>query len=345
MLSADFILSTPVDEPERVFQSTTPDGVEAKIRKLLKEWHPDVSSHARAGEVTAQLNVLAAAARKRVRDGTWAEVGVVSWHSGSRRYRVRYRAKRSFELGTMYYGRGVAAYETKPEHQKLYSNALTRLSTMHWADDKMKTEMSRFLPALMKSFTDDVTGRRVLLLDKPQGTYTVRDVVAARGGRLEPVHAAWLMSGLLNVCCYLQWASLSHGDVSMDTVFMTPAEHSVSLLGGWWYAHPVGEKIESLPYRTACLAPPDSIRMKLADERTDLLCARALVREALGSPSGMDMGGDVPLPMTNFLRSPSSGSALEDYQVWKEKVLPASFGARRFVELEVSEADAFKERA
>lgn len=341
-LSADFILSTPLDSPERVFQSETADGVESKIRELLKEWHPDVSKRSRATEVTSHLNVLADAARKRVGSGTWSRVGVQVWRgSDGRERRLRYKKRSSFELGTLFYGDDTAAYETRPEHEKLYSNALTRIATLHFEDEKMKREMERFLPLSRKSFTSD-RSLRVLAVSKPRETYTARDVVEAVGGKLSPEHAAWVMSALLNVCCYLQWARISHGDVSLDSVFLTPSDHAASLLGGWWYAAPVGTSLTHLPSRTASLAPRDSISMKRADERTDLLCARALVREALGDPTGTNPSRETPRAMSDFLRSPSSGSALEDYTTWRNSVLPASFGDRRFVELSVHDSDVFK---
>ena len=81
---------------------------------------------------------------------------------------------------------------------------------------------------------------------------------------------------------------------------------------------------------------------KRADIRLDLECIRAVGRAALGDPTGLGLVGrrDLPRPMADFLRLPSSGSAIEDYRTWNE-VLSDSFGPRRFLELPITSSDVY----
>ena len=349
MQAAD-ILKIPDDKPELLF--TPGMSVDDRFRSLIKRFHPDVSSDPLARQVTAKITVLVATARRVGLDPQAAAAAKVSGSNvltltgtDGKIRNIRYGARSPFELGSCYYGSRYVVYVVDPAYSSLYDSAVTTISTLHFASDRMATEVGRYTPKIKSTFTT-VDGKRVLVLTKPEGVYTLRHVLDARGGSLEPEHAAWIMSSVLNMCCYLQWARLCHNDLSVDSVFVSPREHAVYILGGWWYAAGVGEHLTHLPARSARLAPVDIIGEKLADSRTDLILARALIREVSGNLSVADLmtgGTRIPAPMARFLSVPGPGLALEDYKVWTEDVLPSSFGARRFVELKINDSDILKE--
>ena len=350
-MRASDILAIPDDKPEMLFVSGM--SVDARFKLLIKQWHPDVSKDPLSQQVTAKINVLMDRARAVNLDPDKVAAAKVTGHDvlslrgtdGVVR-NVRYARRFSFELGECYYGSSYVVYVVDPRYSKLYESAVSTISTLHFADDRMAREVGKYTPKIKSTFTSS-TGERVLVLEKPEGTYTLRHVLEARGGSLEPEHAAWITSSLLNVCCYLQWARLSHGDISLDSVFVSPSEHSIYLLGGWWYAAGIDDVLTHLPARTARLAPADIVGEKRADTRTDLILARALVREVLGDPPVADLmvgRTKVPGPMARFLSLAGPGLALEDYKVWMESILPSSFGARRFVELKINDGDVFKEK-
>ena len=346
MTTAADILKIPDDKPELLF--TADQELEVQFRALMKEWHPDVSSDPLSHEVSSKITALMRRAktsglRRVVKSGE--KTLVLSGTDGVTR-RVKYEMECPFELGTMYYGDRKVVYVVRPEYSKLFDSAVTKLSTLHFASERMAREVGAYLPKV-KSFFKTRADEGVLVLDKPEGVYTMRHVLEARGGTMAPEHAAWMMSSTLNLCCYLQWARISHGDLSLDSVFVSPKQHAVYLLGGWWYSAEFGDHLTHLPARTARLAPSDIIGEKVADSRTDLILARALIREMVGSPSVGELvrsGAGLPQPMANFLAVPGAGLALEDYASWTEQVLPSSFGARRFVELDITDSDIFKEK-
>jgi hypothetical protein len=45
--------------------------------------------------------------------------------------------------------------------------------------------------------------------------------------------------------------------------------------------------------------------------------------------------------MVNWLRLPSSGDAVKDYQIWSKKILDDSFGKRKFVKMELTSKDLY----
>jgi hypothetical protein len=125
-------------------------------------------------------------------------------------------------------------------------------------------------------------------------------------------------------------------------VFVSPQCHAASPLGGWWYAARTGSRLKSLPQETFVLLPRSMAASKRADIRLDLESIRAIGRAALGDLTGHTLIGraDLPKPMADYLRLPSSGSAIDDYRAWGQ-VLDDSFGPRRFVELPVTSSDDY----
>lgn len=79
----------------------------------------------------------------------------------------------------------------------------------------------------------------------------------------------------------------------------------------------------------------DVLSKRIAAFRTDGDLIRAVGREILGDPVGSRLPSmtDVPPPMADWLRSPSSGDAYKDFERW-DNVLTKAFGPRRFVRME-----------
>lgn len=331
-LSAENILAVPLDQPERLFKQET---VDAEYKALIKVWHPDINRHPKAAAVARHLNVLHQEASRRAKTGTWETKDVLSLvgKDGKTR-RIHFRKSFEFELGRCYYGDEIVAWVVDAVHKPLFDHALRTLSTLHYANEDMKGAFAPLLPDIRATF--ETSDKCVLILNKPRGSYRMRDVMDALGGQFPAEGTAWVTSCLLNICCFLEWARISHGDISLDSCWVNPETHSVYLLGGWWYATEVGQELKFLPTRSYKLAPSDTLATKLADQRTDVLLAKAVGRELSGNPGRS--------PMQDFFRTPTGHTAVEDYSHWKDVILPHQFGASRFVELVVSESDVYKER-
>lgn len=340
MTTAETILNIPAGQPEKLFSR---DRFESEFKTLMRTWHPDSNKDPLAAKVATHLNELRDQAKKKIAAGIWSEVGKLILTGKDHKTRTIYwKAKHSFELGDVYYGDKVVAYVVNSGFQSLFDSAMTTISTLHYADSQMASVITPYMPHIKSTF-ETADGQKVLVLEKPSGVYTIRDVMnSLPGGVLPAEAAAWVISCCFNLACYLEWSRLCHGDFSLDSIFIEPKTHSAYMLGGWWYATGVGQNLKFLPQRSFNLAPRDTVNAKMADQRTDLLLIRALGREMIGY-DGHTAATQVPAPMINFLRHPTTGVALEDYRIWREDVLPAAFGARRFVELNVNESDIFKE--
>lgn len=327
------ILAVPADEPERLFPG---DAAAAKqrFRELAAAWHPDRNADARATEVFQHVGVLYKAAAERIAAGTWRTPGLlVLQATDGRTFQMRWRRRRAIEVGEMLVAPRSVVFLVEKANRDLFDAAVTQLQGLHYADAGMKAEFARYLPQIRETF--ETAEHLVLVMDKTPDVVLLADLVEYLGGRLDPKHAAWVLSSLLNIACYLQWAGLTHNAIAADTVFVSPRYHTALLLGGWWYAATKGNAMRAAPGRSVAAAPADVLTAKVGDPRLDLQCIRLLGREILGDAAGTRLAANgVPAPVADWLRIASAGSARDDYRSWA-RARDTGFGERRFVDLPV----------
>lgn len=342
-LSAAALLAVPADCPERLFAGS-PDAVRRDYRLLAMRWHPDRCADPLAHAVFQHVAQLYGQAQARIGRGDWTcrtPLRLVA--VDGRTYDIHYLRRHPFELGTMFVGATIAAFVVGREHADLVDNAERTLRALPYADARMHAQIAGLLPAYPFAGAFATGDAYVIVVRKRPDVLLLRDVLDHAGGRLDPRHVAWVVSALLNVCCYLHYAGLVHNALSPDTCFISPPDHTVSVLGGWWYAAAAGGRMVAAPAATIAWGPHDLPDHGRADIRTDLELVRAIGRELLGDVSGVRLArtGAAPAALIDWLRLPAPDDPIEDYRTWRTRVLPDSFGARRFVELPLTQSDIY----
>lgn len=335
-LSAEALLAIPVDAPEKLF--TSPEAAKTEARQLFKRWHPDRSQDARANEVFIHVRALADAADAKIAQGTWEVPGRlrITAKSGTQ-FELRYARKMAVDVGTMYVGRKFVGFDVSADNLDLLTSAETLVQGLPYVNDAMRAEFSRYFPDVARKVETE-TGA-FLLLNKDPGVLLLQDVLDHYQGKLPPRHAAWVISRLLNIACYLEVAGkVSHNAIGLDTVFISPAQHSAHVLGGWWFAAALGAPLKAASQRMVLCAPPDVLQKKVGDSRTDMEMIKALGRELLGDSTGVRLASDsaVPPALANWLQLSTHQSAVATYQEWQERVLIDAFGERKFVEMNLT---------
>jgi len=338
-LTAATLLAIPAAEPRRLFSGDA-DEVKKAYRLLAMKWHPDRSADPRAHAVFLHIGYLYEQAAQH----TAAAHGPLQQRAlDGRTYEINYLRRHQFELGSLYVGTTVAAFVVDAGHADLVERAERTIKGLDYASEKMRQQIAPHLPAYPFAGAFRTADAHVIVMRKAPDALLLRDVLDHFGGRLDARHVAWIVSSLLNLCCYFQYAGIAHNAVSLDTCFMSPREHSVALLGGWWYAARLGERMLAAPAATVDWAPHGLLASKRADIRTDLELVRALGRALLGDISGMRLQREraAPPAMIDWLRLPASGDPIEEYRTWRTQVLHDSFGARRFAELPLTQSDIY----
>lgn len=323
---------------EQLFMSPDPNEIKKRYYALSKEWHPDLNSDVAAKMVFARINELHDEAVKKSLGDYWGYAGSLRLKDKTgTEYRVRYHSVHAFELGKFYVGDAHLTYVLNKEHDVLFDNAICMTRKFKFESDRMSKEFGPCLPADSQHFRTD-KDECVLVVDKPKNYVLLRDVLEHFGGSLDPRHVAWIGSRLQNIACYLHWAKLTHNEISLDTLFIDPADHKVALLGGWWYAVPAGRPLKRVSKRTHGVLPWKVKVEKRASRRTDLELVRATGLDLLGKDRTL-----APKDMLRHFESVATKDAFNEYKDWSE-ILVKSFGARRFTVMDLKPEQLYPKR-
>lgn len=335
-MNAAAILAIPETEPERLF--TSPANVVTEHRALQKRWHPDAGGDAK---VFAHIEALRRAAEQKAHKGIWQLPGQIEISDRyGKRIRLKYRARRPFELGEMLIGLGIVTYIMPRAHEALVMNGLKQIGHMRYPNETFRKSLEPHFPKVLRAFETETDW--VVCIQKHSDEVLLADLIKHLGGQIDPRHVAWIVSSLLNLACFLDVSEMTLNSMAVSTVFVSPAKHAVSLYGGWWYAAGAGKLLSHLPPETAPLASARLRAHKVATSDLDLQCIKAIGRACLGDPTGGSLRGraDIPSPFSQFLQLPPAKSAFVEYERWP-KVLADSFGPRRYHELKVTGEDVY----
>lgn len=340
-LTAEALLAIPVDKPELLFTADA-DAAKSEYRVLVSKWHPDQNPMVDEN-VMAHVNVIYNLAVFRLSTDTWVTPGVVEFKTvDGKKFKFKYRSTRSFELGDIFVADNLVAYSLYKDNDDLYKTAQKAIKGFKYVNDDMRKEVSRFLPEIHSELeTED---RLIMLIKKTPDQLLLSDVLEHYKDKMDPKHVAWIISRLYNIACYFKYANIVHSGIILDSIFISPEFHSVSVLGGWWYSAEKGKMLNALPGVAVEFAPDDVIDSQMADPKIDMELILAVGRQLLGDIVGSKllMDKSIPTPLVTWLRAPSKGDALADYKLWQSKILIDSFGKRAYVELKLNAKDLYE---
>lgn len=341
-LTSNQILAIPSDSPHKLFSSENAS-YEMKILRGL--WHPDLNVDPQAKAVFQHIYDLYAEAERQLASGSWKGASKFTWRGKDSTLQLSYLNAAEFELGVQYTSSKQVVWAVAPEHSSLFSSALRTLSSLSYAGPDMKAQFEKLFPTNIKHWDGE---KLVIMSDKTEDVFPLRLVLNKFGGALPPKHVAWVVSRLQNIAAYLEFVGLSHHAISIDNLFISPKYHTVLLLGGWWYAQPLGRRVSQVPGALKHLYPKELLTTKEATVKTDQALIKAVSLELLGDTSSTGSmllsrigPDDIPMPMLSFLRSPPMDSAEKAFVAWSE-ALESSFGKRKFVELKLTASDLFE---
>lgn len=310
------MLSNPLRavRPEELFSSKA--SLRNEYISLAKYWHPD---NARTGDAVVMAHIQSLYDQAQTLT-VWRAPTLVSVKTKrNTTITMRYDFDHDFELGRFYYSDKTLLYIVEQK----YSQVFRKLPMYIFPNPKMGEVIASWLPGRatneFEAHDSSVVGWAYV---KAPHKYLLRDCLPKINK--DPAHVAWIMNRLYDLLCYFQFAKITHNNLSVDSVFISPEKHSITIHGWWYWAAP-GSKLSFLPKLAHRVTPPDILKAKTADHRIDLAMIKALGRELLGDWTGMTLP---KTPTVQFLRSPSTGSALEDFKLW-ENAVAAQFGPKR----------------
>ncbi|AET68102.1 DnaJ-class molecular chaperone with C-terminal Zn finger domain [Desulfosporosinus orientis DSM 765] len=311
------------------------DPVKAKeeYRLLVQKYHPDRSKEARAEDVFRKIRDLYAQAESLFVSGQWEESNVREFKTKEGKYkRLKFIKEFPFELGVQYVASSVVVYVLEAEHKKYFDNALQRVSSLRYENKAMEDEFKRYFPEFMDKF-ETAAGEWVLVIKKTKDFVRLQDLLNYYQGKIEPRHAAWMLSRLGSICCFLDYNGLAHNGISLENCFVSPENHSIALLGGWWYCVGQGEKMLGTQKQIYDVMGPLIKTNKAGCITTDLESIKLMGRELLNK-------AQVPDSYQAWLEKGSADSARKEFVGWNT-ALRNSYGPRKFISMEVGEKEVY----
>lgn len=328
---------------ETILQATTCEEIfvndkkatKSLYRELAKKYHPDVYKGANAEENFRHINELYEEAMSKIDKGIWSEKDVLNLEGeNGKKYKLKYLREKVFELGKMYIARTHIIYLLDSKNKKYYDNMLAQLNHLRYADSEMEKEFKRYFPNIVDKFRTK-TGEYCIVLKKDATDFSLEDFFEyykKQGKVVDAKHTAWIMSRFLNIACFLKYNNVVHNGLSMINCFVSPKYHTIMVLGGWWYAVPVGEKMIGTQKSIFDLMPVKEKAEKISTYKTDLESIRFIGRQLNFI--------DLPTPFKDWLNQASSDDAVKEFVNWND-VLLSSFGKRKFIELDISEKEIY----
>jgi hypothetical protein len=253
---------------------------------------------------------------------------------------VKYQAMHLFDLGVVYISSKFVTWIFNKDCEDLLNRGLSSLTKLKYANDKMKLEMSKYVPEIHAKV--ELNDGIMLVMKKKTDIILLKDILNHFGGKMPVKHAAWVISSMYNMACFTQYNGIMHGGFSLDNYFIYPQAHEGHLLGGWWFSHTIGEKLVALTQTGVDIAPVSMINKGVAHNTLDLEMIKLVGRQLLGDSSGVYLANDktIPANLVRWLRDGAGKNAVKEYEGW-HKVLTDSFGVRRFTELNLTENDIY----
>ncbi|WP_425806630.1 hypothetical protein ACHOLT_06460 [Desulfitobacterium sp. Sab5] len=311
------------------------DPVKAKkeYRLLVQMYHPDRNKTSMAEDVFKKIEDLYAKAEKMFESGQWEESNVIEFKTKEDKHKkLKFIKEFSFELGVQYVASSVVVYVLDAEHKKYFDNAIHRVSSLIYENKAMEDEFKRYFPKFIDKF-ETVEGKWVLVIEKTKDFVRLQDLLNYYQGMIEQRHVAWMLSRLGSICCFLDYNGLAHNGISLENCFVSPENHSIALLGGWWYCVGQGEKMLGTQKQIYDVMGPLTKTNKTGSITTDLesikLIGRVLPHKA-----------QIPNSFKDWLERGSADSARKEFVRWNT-ALRNSYGAKKFIKMEVGEKEVY----
>lgn len=320
------ILNIPLDRPDKFFKSIDIDN---QWKRLRVKWHPDTTKeHFDTKDIFIHITKLYQNALLQISNNSWKGVDTLQFTDSSNKiYKFKYLSKHvgsDFELGPMYIGNTNILYVIDDKYKNLFDNGINQIKDIKYPYDFLEKEFSIYLPKI--KYKDNL----ILVIEKPKNAVLLKDLIDyLPNKRIDPLHVAWIVNGLFNITTLLDFVGICHNSILDNTVFVDPINHSVHLLGGWWYSTKENQKLKAIPKELLTKSILETGKTKSIHDRKAI---KRLALQCLGDSLGnsLYLDDNIPKDMISWLKSSNIPDALQDYEAW-ENLLKNIFGKRKFI--------------
>lgn len=310
---------------------------------MSKKFHPDVYKSSKANEIMVIINTFYEQAQEMIEKGTWVESNSITFSgTDGKKRKINYLTEFDFELGKTFVATSVVCFLFDKDKEIYYNNYMIQARSLKFENDKMKEQFKNLTPKIIDNFITKDGKFGIVVSKKPQ-EILLTDLLKYVN-ILEDRHIAWVLGRLYSLSCFFYYNGIAHNGISLETVYVNPETHSVSILGGWEYTKKLHEKMVGIKKLVYDLLPVKTKEDKLATHIADLEGIRLIGRQLLGFKNITQANkSSVPKSFISWVWSGSSENSYEEYTKW-EKVLKSSYGERKFIKLDLTPQKIYGER-
>lgn len=316
------------------------------LGRLVREWHPDVCADPRARDALSHLTRL----RATIASGGAPKIStsqLAFTRADGTSFGIRPLSRFSDGVTDLIVGQRSVSRIFSADDADLARAAELNIASFRFADDAMRKQMSRFLPERPR-ITELADGRVMHTHARRRDQIMLSDLLR-KHGPFDARTGAWIVSGLMNIACWLGWAGVRHGAISPEMVLVSPEFHETALIGGWEFSGPLMDRPAALPEATVKLFPALTAPGSVPPEDLDLSLIREVAMTLFGVPDisrllVKDPDSPVPPDVASWIAFPQDKVAFKDYETWKT-CLRSSFGEPKFVDMGVLPEEVYAEAA
>ena len=303
-------------------------------RNLCKKYHPDVFHDPRADEIIHKINELYNQALELIKNGTWEKKNYIEIKTTiGKRLQISYQYHCIFELGEYYVCNYHIIYLFDFNKKKYYNNYVEKIKNLKYADSNMEKMFKNLFPKIVSEY-DTLDNKHVIVLSKTSDVYPLRCVIENYfNGNVPDTHLAWIISRLMNICCYLKYSNIVCNGINLDSCFVSTDFHTILLFGGWWYATENGSPMIGTSKDIFNVMPPVVKANKISNFVTDVESVKAFGRKYLSSTA--------PQAFRDFVNSGTKENSMEEMEKW-DKALLQSYGKRKFIKIVANKNQIYK---
>lgn len=240
------------------------------------------------------------------------------------------------DCAVVYVAKNHVIYTFAEEYEAYADHYIKMVSEVEYPNREMEKELKNYIPTVA-AHCRLADGGVLIAIEKPAGVYPIRLL-----GILLDRHAAWVVSRLENLCCLLSYNGIVLNGLTVDNLFVSPADHQIYLYGGWWFAGFENDRMNGISGDARKCIYRKYLEKKRCHFSTDLESLRFAVIRLLGCETREELAGlsALPEPFRSFLLDTAKESAAKDFACW-DRVLEQSYGERKFIPLPVTEEELY----
>jgi hypothetical protein len=304
--------------PVEIFDYFSGD-LEKAYKDLAKKCHPDAGG---SDEEFLYLQKSYELAKEELRLGCAVSSDSVHFFLPDFKMRYRFNSRADFSYGRVYVCDAYLLYEFSGA--SMAGDLKNTFTAFRYPDDKIREKFNWQVPSRGVKVVDIYAGKTLAkqfaIIDKYPPAHLLSDVM-----KLEmPLQTSvWIFNRLYALGCYMSMIGVYCLDIAPYNITVNLDDHSLSLLGGWWYNVKEGGKMSRLPLSTYSLLSNRMKETKTASIEIVTEQIKSLMREML-------KGRDIPPVYQNWLSLPAQENIVDEYSCWENEVMKKIFPKREF---------------